>query len=125
MSLAEMYKSADYKDKNGMLFNDNCMNVLSSLENGGRVNLTLTDIPYDFVSRSDNGLRNLDKSKADIMTFDLLEFLDKVYSVTDGVIIIFAEKSNSARFFHILTIKEKKEKAQFVKSYGKNLIRLL
>ena len=36
MSLAEMYKSADYKDKNGMLFNDNCMNVLSSMENGGQ-----------------------------------------------------------------------------------------
>ena len=34
MSLAEMYKSADYKDKNGMLFNDDCMNVLSTLENG-------------------------------------------------------------------------------------------
>ena len=31
-----MYKSADYKDKNGMLFNDNCMNVLSSMENGGQ-----------------------------------------------------------------------------------------
>lgn len=36
MSLAEMYKSADYKDKNGMLFNDDCMNVLSTLENGGQ-----------------------------------------------------------------------------------------
>lgn len=35
MSLAEMYKSADYKDKNGMLFNDDCMNILSTLENGG------------------------------------------------------------------------------------------
>ena len=35
MSLAEMYNSADYKDKNGMLFNDDCMNVLSTLENGG------------------------------------------------------------------------------------------
>lgn len=35
MSLAEMYKNADYKNKNGMLFNDDCMNVLSALENGG------------------------------------------------------------------------------------------
>ena len=35
MSLAEMYKNADYKDKNGMLFNDDCMNILSCLENGG------------------------------------------------------------------------------------------
>lgn len=55
MSLAEMYKSADYKDKSGMLFNNDCMNVLSTLENGSdRVNLTLTDIPYDFVNRANN-----------------------------------------------------------------------
>lgn len=35
MSLAEIYKSADYKGRNGCLFNDDCMNVLSTLENGG------------------------------------------------------------------------------------------
>lgn len=35
------------------------------------VNLTLTDIPYGVVSRDDNGLRNLDKENADIMTFEL------------------------------------------------------
>ncbi len=74
---------------------------------GGRVNLTLTDIPYDFVSRSDNGLRNLDKSKADIMTFDLLEFLDKVYSVTDGVIIIFCGKEQFSTIFSYFDDKRK------------------
>lgn len=111
MSLVEMYKSADYKDKNGMLFNDDCMNVLSTLENGGgRVSLTLTDIPYDFVNRADNGLRNLDKSKADIMIFDLLEFLDKVYSVTDGVIIIFCGKEQFSTIFSYFDDKRKQGK---------------
>lgn len=108
MNLAEMYKSADYKDKNGMLFNNDCMNVLSTLENGGgRVNLTLTDIPYGVVNRKSNGLRDLDKSKADIMTFDLLNFLDKVYSITDGIIIIFCGKEQFSTIFSYFNDKRK------------------
>lgn len=108
MNLAEMYKSADYKDKNGMLFNNDCMNVLSTLENGGgRVNLTLTDIPYGVVNRKSNGLRDLDKSKADIMTFDLLNFLDKVYSITDGTIIIFCGKEQFSTIFSYFNDKRK------------------
>lgn len=108
MNLAEIYKSADYKDKNGMLFNNDCMNVLSTLENGGgRVSLTLTDIPYDVVNRKSNGLRNLDKSKADIMIFDLLNFLDKVYSITDGTIIIFCGKEQFSTIFSYFNDKSK------------------
>ena len=40
--------------------------------------LTLTDIPYDMVNRADNGLRNLNKGNADILTFDLDAFLERV-----------------------------------------------
>lgn len=74
---------------------------------GGRVSLTLTDIPYDFVNRADNGLRNLDKSKADIMTFDLLNFLDKVYSITYGTIIIFCGKEQFSTIFLYFDDKRK------------------
>lgn len=56
------------------------------------VNLTLTDIPYGVVSRDDNGLRNLDKENADIMTFELKDFLPEVYRITSGTIIIFCSK---------------------------------
>lgn len=106
MSLAEMYKSADYKDKNGMLFNDDCMNVLSTLENGSdRVNLTLTDIPYGAVNR-ENGMRVFDKGNADIVTFDLLNFLDKVYSITDGTIIIFCGKEQFSTIFNYFAKKQ-------------------
>ena len=106
MSLAEMYKSADYKDKNGMLFNDDCMNVLSTLENGGgRVSLTLTDIPYGAVNR-ENGMRVFDKGNADIVTFDLLNFLDKVYSITDGTIIIFCGKEQFSTIFNYFAKKQ-------------------
>lgn len=106
MSLAEMYKSADYKDKNGMLFNNDCMNVLSTLENGGdRVSLTLTDIPYGAVNR-ENGMRVFDKGNADIVTFDLLNFLDKVYSITDGTIIIFCGKEQFSTIFNYFAKKQ-------------------
>lgn len=53
------------------------------------VNLTLTDIPYGEVNRDSNGLRTLDKENADIMTFDMKEFLNEVYRVTSGTAIIF------------------------------------
>ena len=39
------------------------------------IDLTLTDIPYDHVNRGSNGLRKLDKGKADIITFNIDNFL--------------------------------------------------
>ena len=67
------------------LHNENCMKVLPTLENGS-VTLTLTDIPYDEVNRKSGGLRNLDKSHADIITFPLDEFIDEIVRVTSGSI---------------------------------------
>ena len=52
------------------LYSGDCMKYMSQIEDGG-VNLTLTDIPYGEVNRDSNGLRNLDKENADIITFDL------------------------------------------------------
>lgn len=51
--------------------------------------LTVTDIPYGEVNRSSNGLRNLDKGKADIETFNLVDFVSKVGEVTSGSVYIF------------------------------------
>ena len=70
------------------LYNDDCMNVLPSLADGS-ISLTLTDIPYDEVNRKSGGLRNLDKSHADIITFPLDDFIDEVVRVTSGSIYIF------------------------------------
>ena len=50
------------------LFNDDCMKILPTLKDGS-ITMTLTDIPYDEVNRKSGGLRNLDKSHADIITF--------------------------------------------------------
>lgn len=45
MNLRELYKQADYKDKNGMLFNADCMDVMSKIEDES-VDLVVTDPPY-------------------------------------------------------------------------------
>ena len=70
------------------IYNDDCMNIFPNMSDNN-VDLTLTDIPYDNVNRNSGGLRNLDKSKADILTFDLSKFLDELYRVTKKTIIIF------------------------------------
>jgi len=56
------------------------------------VDFTLTDIPYNVVSRSSNGLRNLDKDKADVLTFDLDIFLKEVLRVSKNSLVIFCGK---------------------------------
>lgn len=53
------------------------------------IDLLLTDIPYDGVNRKSNGLRNLDKRDADIITFDLDLFLKDVVRITKGSGYIF------------------------------------
>jgi DNA modification methylase len=75
--------------KDGLyLINGDCIQVMSTLEKDS-VDFTLTDIPYDVVNRSSNGLRNLDKEEADVLTFELNTFLDEIYRVTKNVLIKF------------------------------------
>ena len=84
------------------IIHDDCMKFLDSLRGGGIFDLTLTDIPYGEVNRSSNGLRNLNKKAADVMTFDLPTFLEELYRVTKSTIIIFCGKeqlSEIHRFF--------------------------
>ena len=63
------------------------------------VDFTLTDIPYDAVSRSGNGLRNLDKGKADILTFDLQLFLNGVYRITKNSVCVFCGKEQFSEIY--------------------------
>lgn len=54
MNLRELYKQADYKDKNGMLFNADCMDVMSKMENES-IDLIVTDPPYKVTARGNAG----------------------------------------------------------------------
>lgn len=77
---------------------------------GGQFDLTLTDIPYNSVNRSSNGLRNLDKGVADVMTFDLQKFLKSVYEVTKGTIIIFCGLNQISEIYSFFAEKQKQGK---------------
>lgn len=70
------------------LINKDCIEAMKTLPNQS-IDLVLTDIPYSEVNQKSAGLRNLDKGKADLMTFDLNEALNEVLRVTKSSIYIF------------------------------------
>lgn len=88
------------------LYNMDCMNYFSIM-GGGLFDLTLTDIPYGEVNRSSNGLRSLNKEDADIMTFNLHDFLDEIYRVTKSTIIIFCGKEQLSEIHSYFSDKQK------------------
>lgn len=73
------------------IFNEDCITFMQRI-NKNEADLTLTDIPYGEVNRDSNGLRNLDKKQADILTFDIQTFLKELYRITKSTIIIFCGK---------------------------------
>lgn len=71
------------------LFQGDCLEIMSEIPDGS-VNMVLTDIPYEVVSRSSNGLRNLDKGKADEgNTLDLQKTLKEINRVCKGSFYVF------------------------------------
>ena len=57
------------------------------------VDMILTDIPYGVVNRKDNGLRNLNKEKADIFDLDMNKMLEDFSEYQRGQIIVFVERT--------------------------------
>lgn len=74
------------------------------------IDLTLTDIPYDHVNRDSNGLRKLDKGKADIITFNIDNFLNELYRITKGTIIIFCGINQLSQIYNWFSEKQKAHK---------------
>ena len=103
------YCDIDTERERGLLINEDCMKVLSQLDND-TVDFTLTDIPYDGVNRKDNGLRKLDKGNADIITFDLYKFLDEIYRVTKGSVVVFCGMNQMSEIFNYFDEYAKKGK---------------
>lgn len=91
------------------LLQGNCMDILKKIPDYS-VDLVLTDIPYNEVNRKDNGLRKLDKENADILTFDLQEFLEQIYNKTKSTIIIFCGKEQVSLIHSFFNEKQKKGK---------------
>ena len=88
------------------IYNDDCISFMNTLSENV-FDLTLTDIPYNGVNRKSNGLRNLDKSFADILTFDLNTFLNEVYRVTKGTIIIFCGYNQLSEIYDVFEEKSR------------------
>ena len=86
------------------LYQGDCITKLDTIQDNS-VNFTLTDIPYDAVNRASNGLRELDKGKADVLTFDLLKFLEQVYRVTSNSICIFCSKEQFSTIYDFFANK--------------------
>lgn len=70
------------------LLQGDCLELMKDIPDGS-VDLVLTDIPYGEVNRKSNGLRNLDKGKADIVTFDIKELTQMLCDKTKGSIYMF------------------------------------
>jgi DNA modification methylase len=87
------------------IFNQDCITGMKQLKNSS-VDFTLTDIPYNAVNRESNGLRRLTKYEADILTFDLEEFLNEVYRITKNSIIIFCGKEQFSYIYNFFSSKK-------------------
>lgn len=91
------------------LLQGDCMKLMNNIPNES-VDLVLTDIPYNKVNRKDNGLRKLDKENADVLTFDLINFLNQLYDKTKSTIIIFCGKEQVSIIHSYFNDKQKKGK---------------
>ena len=88
------------------VYNMDCINLMREMANNGQqANLLLTDIPYNAVNRKDNGLRLLDKQNADILTFDLQQYLQCVDKVIKDNFVIFCGNGQISEIFNFFTGK--------------------
>jgi DNA modification methylase len=70
------------------LYYGDCIEVMKGIPNKS-VECCVTDIPYGECNRDSNGLRNLDKGKADVVTFPLKEMLSELNRIIRGSVYIF------------------------------------
>lgn len=70
------------------IYNEDCLKGMVKIPDGS-IDCVLTDIPYNEVNRSDNGLRNLDKELADKGTFDLSVLTEMLCAKSSGSVYMF------------------------------------
>ena len=86
-----------------------CGNCIEEMKKLKKARLLLTDIPYEEVNRKDNGLRKLNKDKADIKTFNLEIFLNTIYEKAD-IFIIFCGNEQYSTIYKYFSTKQKQHK---------------
>lgn len=82
--------------------NCDCMRFIATMPDKS-VDFTFTDIPYNMVNHASNGLRSLDKGKANILTFELDVFLLQILRVTGSSLLIFCAKEQFSQIYSLLS----------------------
>lgn len=102
-----------YEKIDGFVFvNMDCMDLFGRMADNS-VDCIFTDIPYDGV-RKDGDIRNIDKGKADIITFDLAKFCRECLRVCKGTIIIFCGKDQVSTVFSFFDGQKKGSTRQLI-----------
>ena len=90
---------------NYSIYNEDCMKILPTLEDKS-IQSIITDLPYDIVtsygsnrSKYEGQLRSLDKGVADVLTFNINDFLREVSRVSDGCIYLFCGYQQLSEIF--------------------------
>ena len=87
------------------IYNEDCLIGMKKINNNS-IDFVLTDIPYNAVNRDSNGLRKLDKGKADILTFDLQKFLEEIHRILKNSAIIFCGKEQFSEIYKFFASKQ-------------------
>lgn len=89
---------------NRLIFGD-CIEHMKAIK-ASSIEMILTDIPYNVVSKNgeerekySGQIRKINKEQADILSFDLDEFLDECNRVTIGYVVIFCSKEQFSKIF--------------------------
>lgn len=87
-------------------YNMDCMQGMKNIDDNS-ITLTLTDIPYDGVNKIKQGtLRDINKGEADVITFELKPFLEELYRITKGTLIIFCGQGQISEIFNFFLDKK-------------------
>ena len=94
------------------LHHGDCIELMRELSPSS-VDMILTDIPYDAVSKNgeerakySGQMRKIDKGTADILSFDLKNFLDECDRVSRGYVVIFCGKEQFSTIFSYFSNKK-------------------
>ncbi len=80
----------------------NCLDVMANMADNS-VDLVVTDPPFGIVNRESQGLRNLDKGSADVVTVDINQWLPEVLRVLgDGSFYSFCGLNQISEIYNTL-----------------------
>jgi len=87
------------------LLNIDCMEYMKTMSDNS-VDIIFTDIPYNAVNRVSNGIRSFDKGVADIVNFNINNFLNECYRIAKSSITIFCSKEQFSEIFLYFSQKQ-------------------